>query len=463
MPETAISTVRVERSARGACASPRVGHPADRRLTVLALLLLALCAMAAPAAAAPPSLTGEVFSRHVPYVGPTSGFCSTDPVTGATSYSLDFTGLASGPYPGTFTEQIQATIGSQTSVLPMGLFPDGFSPGTQNPSLVVPAGRLLSLTASFTIDSPRGDVTGTKTLAAVVPADSTHAGTCREWMNEPVLGFGTVTGAYKEVRAFDVDYEATITTPAGNLLDEGATDLQARQGEASNEGGLLFDVDDLGESFDSSDDDADSAPDVADNCPVAPNPDQSNLDGDAQGDACDPDDDNDGVPDSGDACPTVPAATASGCPSSQSGQGGGPGGTSGQAATSGQGGGPAATSGPADTAGPTVPVAASPKLTGRRLGVRLGPFSEGVTGTLAVKSGWLKSGGARRTRITLGPKPFQAAAGKPVTVKFKLSQKQLSTVKRLKRVKLTATVTARDSLGNATTRKLTISLKVKGL
>jgi hypothetical protein len=43
--------------------------------------------------------------------------------------------------------------------------------------------------------------------------------------------------------------------------------------------------------------------DNADNCPNDFNPDQSNQDGDALGDACDPDDDGDGVNDTADNCP----------------------------------------------------------------------------------------------------------------------------------------------------------------
>ena len=45
----------------------------------------------------------------------------------------------------------------------------------------------------------------------------------------------------------------------------------------------------------STDADGDGRPDVSDNCPLIPNPNQENADGDSQGDACDDDDDNDKV------------------------------------------------------------------------------------------------------------------------------------------------------------------------
>ena len=51
------------------------------------------------------------------------------------------------------------------------------------------------------------------------------------------------------------------------------------------------------------DDDEDGVPNSADNCPSVANPDQSNNDGDTEGDACDDDDDNDGVSDSQDDFP----------------------------------------------------------------------------------------------------------------------------------------------------------------
>ncbi|SVC01638.1 uncharacterized protein METZ01_LOCUS254492, partial [marine metagenome] len=65
-----------------------------------------------------------------------------------------------------------------------------------------------------------------------------------------------------------------------------------------------IDGDTQGDACDT-DDDGDGVADASDNCPSVVNADQANLDGDTQGDACDTDDDGDGVADASDNCPSV--------------------------------------------------------------------------------------------------------------------------------------------------------------
>lgn len=71
-----------------------------------------------------------------------------------------------------------------------------------------------------------------------------------------------------------------------------------------------LDLDQVGDACDP-DIDGDNAPNGADNCPVLANPDQLDSDLDALGDACDLDDDGDGVADLADNCPLAANAAQS--------------------------------------------------------------------------------------------------------------------------------------------------------
>src|SRR2546423_11785824 len=120
---------------------------------------LALAALLVPVSAAgtaradvagPPTLqgellatTGELFDRGA----------SCNP-SGTTTQSFHWTGVASGPYPGTFVEDGTLTIGPQTGI---GAGRFGFQ-----------LGPVLSFDATFTIDSAAGAVTGAKQLIAPV-------------------------------------------------------------------------------------------------------------------------------------------------------------------------------------------------------------------------------------------------------------------------------------------------------
>lgn len=66
-----------------------------------------------------------------------------------------------------------------------------------------------------------------------------------------------------------------------------------------------MDLDGLGDACDD-DTDGDGVPDETDNCIFTANPSQSDLDGDGAGDACDADPDGDGIPDDSDNCPAIP-------------------------------------------------------------------------------------------------------------------------------------------------------------
>jgi len=109
---------------------------------------------------------------------------------------------------------------------------------------------------------------------------------------------------YEEVTITPQDYKET----AGNYvvvirLDDGSEELV----DAS----LVLII----EEVPSIDTDGDGVPDESDNCPLIPNPDQTDTDNDGQGDACDLDDDNDGVLDTEDDCPLQPGLPENnGCP-----------------------------------------------------------------------------------------------------------------------------------------------------
>lgn len=133
---------------------------------------------AASAQAAPPTLAGEQLTGPQP--GGFSLSCNSNSGTG--SFSFTTSGTATGPYPGTFTETGSATVN--------------------------PAAHLASYTATFTIDSAAGEVTGTDTLSA-------PSGACFTGLSD----FYTFPASSS--------YQATIQTAQGNYADEGTsrTDL----------------------------------------------------------------------------------------------------------------------------------------------------------------------------------------------------------------------------------------------
>jgi hypothetical protein len=158
-------------------------------------LLAGLAAtVSAPAAAAQPLLAGEIFVG-TPVV--TSVEC--DP-SGVSTFTYTVTGIATGPYPGTFTETGTARIGPQPPSPPGGIRP-------------IPVD---SFHATFEIDSLLGDVKGTKERHPGLFRDQ-FIGGCVE--NDP-------TGMTAQALGGWVRYRATIDDASGRTLhDHGIASL----------------------------------------------------------------------------------------------------------------------------------------------------------------------------------------------------------------------------------------------
>lgn len=144
-------------------------------LTLFALVIAAPAA-AAPPPAPPPTLTGETLTSPVLF-----GIVNCTGNTG--SFTFSAAGTATGPYPGTFTETGSGSVN--------------------------PANSLATFTATFTIHSTAGDVTGTKSLNGTAPA------VCfQDAGNISALG------------AIPTTYQATVHTTHGDYTDHGASTVQ---------------------------------------------------------------------------------------------------------------------------------------------------------------------------------------------------------------------------------------------
>lgn len=134
---------------------------------------------------------------------------------GTSTVRFKVAGAATGPYPGTFTENGTLTIGPQTL-------------SQQNVSGTLLAGPVLTFTANFTITSGATTVTGTKTLSASSPTHPTDSvGACASFENSTnVHGiFDPNTYATLSGRSYMADvsstYVATINTPSETIQDTG--------------------------------------------------------------------------------------------------------------------------------------------------------------------------------------------------------------------------------------------------
>ncbi|GAA1756457.1 hypothetical protein GCM10009712_01740 [Pseudarthrobacter sulfonivorans] len=121
--------------------------------------------------------------------------------TGGGTFTLHATGTATGPYPGTFVEDI--TVGAA---------------GIPNPPDIT--STLSSFHSTFTITSAAGTVTGTKDLAA-------GGG-----------GFAWCAGSFGAFDAPALTYSATINTGGASYTDSGTA--FARDAEMPNNGVAIF-------------------------------------------------------------------------------------------------------------------------------------------------------------------------------------------------------------------------------
>jgi hypothetical protein len=167
-----------------------------RLATVTATWTALVLVAAMPAGAAPPSLDGEIFSNNPGEGTSTITAASCNP-SGTSTFSWSASGPAIGPYPGTFTESGTVTLGPQVS------------PSTP--------GQVLALSATFSIDSPAGDVTGTKALTGE-PDPFVDGGVC--------VGPDPVLGTAQAVNIFSgVTYDAVIQTANGSRSDHGTASV----------------------------------------------------------------------------------------------------------------------------------------------------------------------------------------------------------------------------------------------
>jgi hypothetical protein len=154
-------------------------------------------------------LTGETLITSEAGDPGTSQVDGTCNPLGTSTFTFTVTGVAVGPFPGTFVETGMFTLG-----------PVGFP--------------IESFEATFTITSPAGTVSGTKTLTG---ATSIGSGVCG------AFAFGGTEAEAVDLQT-GVRYSAEITTPGGTATDSGDSfvnyDETQLRGEAAQGNGFSF-------------------------------------------------------------------------------------------------------------------------------------------------------------------------------------------------------------------------------
>ncbi len=171
------------------------------RLILATGLAAALMGIGAPAAGLaaraastasppPPSLNGELFNNRT-YDNNSDVHCSSF-TNGQFGYVVS--GIAQGPYAGPYIETGRATITN---------------------------GTVTAFTASFTITSPLGTVTGSKTFDITAPSTPAgYTGLC-------------ITGNQGSVAGVPTKYQATIQTGTGRYADAGTSLVNQASGYTS--------------------------------------------------------------------------------------------------------------------------------------------------------------------------------------------------------------------------------------
>jgi hypothetical protein len=115
-----------------------------------------------------------------------------------------------------------------------------------------------------------------------------------------------------------------------------------------------------------------------------------------------------------------------------------------------------------DTTGPIVVVRSSNRAIAvarsGRFAFRVGPFAEDVTGVVAARP----RKRATRRGLKLGSRSFVAKAGQRPVVGFMLPRRGRGLLAKRRRIRMVATVTAWDTLGNATTKTFAFTLRASG-
>jgi hypothetical protein len=189
-----------------------------RRSLMLLMTFVTLALPAVSRAQTPATLTGESFYvEGVDAVVISSASCHP---TGTSTFTYSAQGVAFGPYPGSFTEVGTITMGP----LDLPRFTNGFQ-----------YGAITGVDAFFTIDSPAGQVTGTKRLTAL---SSEAFALCWDVTNALLTTGDIVTGTFRNACAcaLTLSYDATIRTATATYGDRGASGLIVSQFKATVNG-----------------------------------------------------------------------------------------------------------------------------------------------------------------------------------------------------------------------------------